>query len=496
MRCCCVWLLSSLFCPCAGLTPVLRHRVDHGVLRPVLVATRPAQRLVLMDGAQAAKNNVQFLDQVRIRQAVRSSAATIASLGSFLIADRWLKRATAAAGLSFPAPLIGMAAIFTVLSALSASGNERLADSIVGAAKPALDWLARWLPLFYVPPLVVLPLACRAAAAADLTKVGLIVGLGMPVSLLFTAKLAVAIRSLAQTELLPVAPVPPMPPYNRGHVLACAAAAVSGLAGAVALPAGTAAARLCGAIFGLSATAGGLLLGSMPSAAKPYLPHPVMVTALCASLSCALLGAATGTGYFASLGAYLAKGSGAPGAGDLLMGFLGSVVLSFGFRIYGQRALLRRHAAEVLGCAGGSALASMLVTCAAGRLLALPPPLTLAVAPRSVTVALALPIAAQLGAPAELMPVCAASVVLTGLLGAALAQKLLDAAGHKDDPITRGLSTAGSAHGLGTAALAAGEPESLPFCALAYGLIGVAANAWCAVPAVRGLLRSIAGATP
>ena len=38
-----------------------------------------------------------------------------------------------------------------------------------------------------------------------------------------------------------------------------------------------------------------------------------------------------------------------------------------------------------------------------------------------------------------------------------------------DDPITRGLSTAGSAHGLGTAALAAAEPEALPFCALAYG---------------------------
>jgi putative effector of murein hydrolase len=40
--------------------------------------------------------------------------------------------------------------------------------------------------------------------------------------------------------------------------------------------------------------------------------------------------------------------------------------------------------------------------------------------------------------------------------------------------VTRGLATAGSCHGLGTAALAAKEPAALPFCALAYGLIGIA----------------------
>ena len=134
-----------------------------------------------------------------------------------------------------------------------------------------------------------------------------------------------------------------------------------------------------------------------------------------------------------------------------------------------------------------------------------------------------MPIAAQLGAPAELIPVCAAAVVLTGLLGAALAQKLLDAGKFKvrrptlkpdlarptrspahrhlariacrawQDPITRGLATAGSAHGLGTAALAAAEPEALPFCALAYGLIGIAASSWVAVPPVRIGLAKLAG---
>ena len=78
------------------------------------------------------------------------------------------------------------------------------------------------------------------------------------------------------------------------------------------------------------------------------------------------------------------------------------------------------------------------------------PDLARALVPRSITVALALPIAAQLSAPA---PIVAAGVCLTGLLGANFAQLLLNRFGFKD-PIARGLATAGSAHGLGTAALA------------------------------------------
>jgi hypothetical protein len=37
------------------------------------------------------------------------------------------------------------------------------------------------------------------------------------------------------------------------------------------------------------------------------------------------------------VGAYLTKQGGNPGAGDLLMGFLGSVILSFAFSMFKQR---------------------------------------------------------------------------------------------------------------------------------------------------------------
>ena len=49
----------------------------------------------------------------------------------------------------------------------------------------------------------------------------------------------------------------------------------------------------------------------------------------------------------------------------------------------------------------------------------------------------------QLGVPPELIPVCAAAVVMTGLIGAATCQRLLNLGGFSD-PITSGLSTAGA----------------------------------------------------
>ena len=103
--------------------------------------------------------------------------------------------------------------------------------------------------------------------------------------------------------------------------------------------------------------------------------------------------------------------------------------------------------------------------------------------------ALALPIAAQLGAP---LPITAAAVALTGTAGSLALQPLLDVVRFRD-PIARGLAAAAAAHGFGTAALSAKEPEALPFCALSYACCGVFASCWAALPPVRWLLLAITG---
>lgn len=60
-----------------------------------------------------------------------------------------------------------------------------------------------------------------------------------------------------------------------------------------------------------------------------------------------------------------------------------------------------------------------------------------------------------------------------------------------NDTIARGLAAASTAGGLGTASLTSREPEALPFCALAYSMVGIMSTVLAAIPAVRNLLISI-----
>jgi putative effector of murein hydrolase len=109
--------------------------------------------------------------------------------------------------------------------------------------------------------------------------------------------------------------------------------------------------------------------------------------------------------------------------------------------------------------------------------------------PRSVTVALALPIAQGLEAP---LAITAAAVLLQGILGANFGPGLMTKFGVKDT-IARGLAAAGTAGGLGTASLTSKEPEALPFCALSYALVGIFSTVLMSLPAVRGAVIGIVG---
>ena len=359
-----------------------------------------------------------------------------------------------------------------------------------------MEWIGRWLPLFYVPSLVSLPLALSTLPPVLLLKVALLLCVGFVATLLFAANITVRIRAVTATQLLPQPSLPPVQGFTRAHHAVWAAGwAVGGLALALAPP-GTNAAAAALVLFLLASTVVGFLMGSSLPKTVSRILHPLIVCAAFTNASAALAGSLQGAalgGYSSVLRGYLTKGVGgaAWGVGDGLMAFLHCVILSFGFRVFAQRALMKRHFAEIAGTVLFSAAFSLFLSAAAGAAMGLPAELTLAVVPRSVTVALALPIAGVLGA-GKWASVTATSVMFTGLLGANFAQPLLSALGFRD-PIVRGLATASSAHGLGTAALAAKEPEALPMAALAYAALGVASSLLVMLPAVRVALQAIAG---
>ena len=103
-------------------------------------------------------------------QMVKEWAHMGLAIGVFYAANDSMYRAFAAADIKFPASLVGMFGILGGLWGLSSAGQLATAERIVAAAAPALKWVGRYLPLFYVPALVVLPLAVESLSAAELGK--------------------------------------------------------------------------------------------------------------------------------------------------------------------------------------------------------------------------------------------------------------------------------------------------------------------------------------
>ncbi|CAN6294118.1 unnamed protein product [Urochloa humidicola] len=402
-------------------------------------------------------------------------AHLLVSLGVVLAADKFLKQAFVAASIKFPSALFGMFCVFSVLVVFDALAPA-LAKGFTDFFEPATLFIQRWLPIFYVPALVVLPLVVRDVPPASGLKILTITSL--------------AVRKLVKTQVIPAEPMSKPSPFSTSETWAWAAIFVASFGVAYFNPTalGTTA-RTC-LPFLLAATVLGYMVGSgLPAGVRKVL-HPIIACALSADLAAVAYGYLSGSGLDAVLGDYLTKVPSNPGAGDVLMGFLGSVIISFAFSMFKQRKLVKRHAAEILTAIALASTFSLYSTAIMGRLIGLEPSLTISILPRCVTVALALSIVTFFeGANSSLT---AAVVVLTGLIGANFVQAALNKLGL-NDPIARGIGTASSAHGFGTAALSAKEPETLPFCAIAYGLTGVFGSLICSVPAVRQSLIFIAG---
>ena len=100
----------------------------------------------------------------------------VVSLGIVLAMDKFLKKAFVAAAIKFPSALFGMFCIFSVLVILDTT-VPAAATSLMNFFEPALMFIQRWLPLFYVPALVVLPLSVRDIPTSSGLKICFIIGI-------------------------------------------------------------------------------------------------------------------------------------------------------------------------------------------------------------------------------------------------------------------------------------------------------------------------------
>jgi len=80
-----------------------------------------------------------------------------ATLGSLYYLDMGIKGVLTQYAIKFPSALVGMFGVFGLLCAV----GDSTANKVLAFYGPALNWIARWLPIFYVPALVTLPLALQ-----------------------------------------------------------------------------------------------------------------------------------------------------------------------------------------------------------------------------------------------------------------------------------------------------------------------------------------------
>lgn len=129
---------------------------------------------------EPGRNTSTVSQSQSLRLLVFSFLHWIVSLGLILAMDFLLKKAFVAASIEFPSALFGMFCIFSVLIVLDYFVPSA-AVALVNFFEPGLMFIQRWLPLFYVPYLVVLPLSLKDIPPSSAIKISIIIGICMTV---------------------------------------------------------------------------------------------------------------------------------------------------------------------------------------------------------------------------------------------------------------------------------------------------------------------------
>ena len=155
--------------------------------------------------------------------------------------------------------------------------------------------------------------------------------------------------------------------------------------------------------------------------------------------------------------------------GEIVSMLLGPATAVLALSVYNQLAVLKKYFLPILaGCLAGS-VASMGSAWLLCKLFRLEEALTMSLIPKSVTTPIAMGISEAHGG---LVPVTVAAVIITGILGAALAPALIKLFRIKE-PIAQGVAIGTASHAAGTTkAMELGEIQGA-MSSIAIGVSGL-----------------------
>jgi len=410
----------------------------------------------------------------------------------------------------FPSSLAGCGSLFTSMLLLNTISNEKLGEAMYQILNPGAILLAKWLPVFFVPSLITLPLAGGLGNAMEVLKVFSVIIGGFFFTLFSTAWSVLGIRKLMngssdalegekteeEVEVSATSATnstPPPKPFSMTLFRTLKSIAWLSAISTVALVKKSPTSKwlnLCQSSFLLSTTLSTFVFGANLPKSFTKVIHPLVTCTGLTWVASKLLALLTGSTFISILQSYKAGTLSllSAGAGDVLLFLLGPAVVALSCQMYGRKQLMRENIPEVGISTLVSSLGGLYGTAAAVRVLGIAnPTIRLSLLSRNITSPLAMAIASILGADVSL---AVTIVVLTGLFGANFGASILDAAGIKD-AVARGLGIGAAAHGLGTAAFA-NEKDAFPFAAIAMALTASACTVLVSVPAVKKSVLKLA----
>jgi len=410
----------------------------------------------------------------------REALGVVGGVLALFALDEAIRALLSRIGFEFPSAVAGMLLSFAVL-ALGRAWGSGFAERTTQWLEPARRFLGRWMALFFVPPLAVVPLA-PAPGPGELWRVVVVLTAGFVATLVGTAFVARALSADVETSPPALSPARSWP--VRALVALWVFVTLVGYLGAAVLDA-----RYGRIAFGVGLTVCSFVLGEWVRS-RLAARGAALLSSLCHPVGVAALGTAlvwSGLGW--PLGDYFVLGGGAVGPGNLLVWCLAPAVVALGLSLDRERELLRRAALPLLSATAFAAAFSLFANAGLARALGLSAAYGRALVPRSVTTPIALSIARLIEGDPSLTAVL---VIVSGVLGALVARPLLERLGF-GSPIALGVATGAASHGIGTAALLREAPRAAALSGIAFALTASFSVALVSLPVVRAGLRALTG---
>lgn len=430
----------------------------------------------------------------------------------FFVLDYVLRKVFQAKGITFPSMMGGCVLTFSALVALE-TVKKGLGDKIFNYLTPSSDKLVKWLPVFFVPGMAMLPLSpINIGNAMDVMKIMAMIPLGFFFTLLTTAYSVLTVRKLqgkldsntaqedtkVEADESRVGSGKPIyrriKPYSTKKVRNLLV--TSGLFGALSI--GLTQLGHANAIyytpvmttFMICSTLGAFALGNNFSPKVTSLLHPIMTATTYTWGIVALFAAITGSSFGSVLSNYRVGSANLlhAGAGDLLLYMLGPGVCSLSIAMYSRKTLMKSNLAAVLVGMLVSSTGGILSSALYVRFANIPGALLrLSLITRNVTTALAMALTDILGGNTAII---ASLLVTTGVFGSTFVRKFLDKV-KIYDPVSRGLGVGAAAQGIGVASLKE-EKDSLPFAAINMILTALCSSVLISIPVFREFVKRVA----